>query len=62
METTITRYTKPSMTNLPADLGQEIFNQILNSPTPDRKKMKEESDELLKKMIQERDKEDARSH
>ncbi len=56
----ITRYAKPSLTNLPTDLGQKIFNQILNTPAPNRKKMKEESDALLRDMIRERDKEDAR--
>ncbi|MBQ3794797.1 MAG: hypothetical protein II842_00680 [Butyrivibrio sp.] len=57
--TTIERYAKPNMTNLPPDLGQEIFDQILSTPAPNRKKMKEESDALLKKMIKERDNEDA---
>ena len=55
---TTTRYAKPCMTNLPPELGRSIFTQILNTPAPDRKKMKAASAELLKAMVQERDKED----
>ena len=55
----MTRYGKPSLTNLPADLGKTIFKQIMNTPAPDRVKMKAESDELLKQMIKEREREDA---
>ena len=47
------------MTNLPTDLGKAIFKQIMNTPAPDRAKMKAESDELLKQMIREREREDA---
>lgn len=54
-----TRYGKPSLTNLPADLGKAIFKQIMNTPAPDRAKMKAESDELLKQMVKEREKEEA---
>jgi hypothetical protein len=46
------------MTNLPPELGKSIFTQILNTPAPDRKKMKAESAKLLKAMVQERDRED----
>lgn len=57
---TNTRYAKPCMTNLPPELGKSIFTQILNTPAPDRKKMKAESAKLLKAMVQERDREDER--
>lgn len=53
------RYGKPSLTNLPADLGKRIFKQIMNTPAPDRAKMKAESDQLLKQMIKDREREDA---
>ena len=36
------RFKKPSMTNLPKDLGISIFRQIMNSPAPDREKMRAE--------------------
>ncbi len=29
------RYGRPSMTNLPTELGRAIFKQMLNSPKPD---------------------------
>ena len=34
------RYGKPSLTNLPKDLGKAIFKKILATPAPDRAKMK----------------------
>lgn len=55
----MTRYGKPSLTNLPTDLGKTIFKQIMNTPAPDRAKMKAESDQLLKQMIKDREREDA---
>lgn len=54
------RYRKPSMTNLPSDIGVPILKQILSTPAPDRTAMKIESAELLKKMIKERALEDAK--
>ena len=54
------RYAKPCMINLPPELGKSIFTEILNTPAPDRKKMKAESAKLLKAMVQERDREDER--
>lgn len=51
------RYRKPSMTNIPFDLGQEIFAQILSSPLPNRKKMAEESNKLLVSMLASRERE-----
>lgn len=51
------RYGKPSMTNLPPELGARIFKQILSSPVPDREKMRRESARLLNEMVAERDRE-----
>ncbi len=55
MNSTI-RYDKPSMTNMPREVGLRIFNEILNSPVPDRKKMMDEADMLEKQMKAEREK------
>ncbi|MBQ9251094.1 MAG: hypothetical protein IJ188_00480 [Clostridia bacterium] len=38
-------YKKPSMTNMPADVGNVIFAQILSTPVPD--------DELLEQRVRE---------
>ena len=56
------RYAKPSMTNLPKDLGKSIFRQIMNTPKPDRERMRAESAELLRQMVKERDREDAQGN
>ena len=53
------RYGKPCMTNLPADLGRKIFDEILSSPLPDLSKIKIENEILVKNMVAERDREDA---
>lgn len=50
------RYGKPNMTNLPPELGRAIFEQMLNTPPSDLKKMKEEADMLEKKMKEEMEK------
>lgn len=52
------RYGKPSMNNLPYELGKAIFQQIINSPKIDREKRKKEALELEKKMIEARKKEE----
>lgn len=49
---TLERYAKPNMTNLP----KEIFDEIINTPRMDYKKMKEEADRLEKQMIKEMEK------
>lgn len=54
----VMQYGKPSMTNLPIELGKSIFTQIINTPAPNRSKMKAESNALLKEMIKERNRED----
>lgn len=46
------RYGKPSMTDLPAELGVRIFKQILSTPPIDYDQMKKRSDELLKQMTE----------
>ena len=46
-----TRYGQPCMTNLPTELGREIFRQILNSPKPDDEAMKAEAERLEMEMI-----------
>lgn len=54
-----TRYAKPNMTNLPADLGRSIFQQILATPKPDDDRIHEEARKLEKEMIKIREREDA---
>ncbi len=58
----VSRYNKPSMTNLPRDLGVAIFKQILNSPAPDREKMRTESRRLVKENVKVREKEIAQGN
>ena len=48
------RFGKPSMTNLPYDLGVRIINTIINSPKPDFTEANKEIDELMKKIDEER--------
>ena len=48
---------KPNMTNLPRELGGQIFAEIRNSAKPDRKKMHEISVQLEKEMMAERERE-----
>ena len=52
------RYVKPSITNLPPELGAAIFKQILSTPVPDREKLKAKSDRILKKMLKLREQEE----
>ena len=53
----IEKYCKLCMTNLPRDLGVAIYKQILNSPVPDRERMRAESRRLVREnvMIRERE-------
>ena len=46
------RYRKPNMANLSGKLGKHIINQIIESPAPDRKKLKAESEALRKRIIE----------
>ena len=54
------RYGRPRMTDLPEDLGRAIFEQILSTPPPDRKKLAEEAHRLEAEMVRIRDREDAK--
>jgi len=53
------RYWKPCMTNLPHDLGKEIFEAIRSAPAPDHAKMREESERIVREMLKERERENA---
>lgn len=57
----ISRYNKPSMTNLPRDLGMAIFKQI-SSPAPDREKMRAESRRLVQENVNIRQREIAQGN
>lgn len=46
----IKRYRKPSMTNLPPELGRSIFRQIRESKAPNREKMHQEAARLENEM------------
>jgi hypothetical protein len=46
-----TRYGQPCMTNIPGELGREIYRQIINSPKPDDEAMRAEAIRLEKEMI-----------
>ena len=48
------RFGKPSMTNLPYNLGVRIINTIINSPKPDFTEANKEIDALMKKIDEER--------
>lgn len=39
-------YGKPSMTNLPVDLGRRIFNTIMNTPKPDDREVDRKASEI----------------
>ena len=54
-----TRYAKPNMTNLPAELGRAIYQQIMSTPKPDDERIAAEARKLEKEMIKVRDIEDA---
>ena len=57
-----TRYAKPDMTSLPAELGRAIFQQILSTPKPDDERMAVEARALEKEMVKVRDEEDAQGN
>ena len=48
------RYGKPSMTNLPYELGRHIIEQIMNSPKPDFTEMDKEVAKLEEQILLER--------
>ncbi len=51
------RYGRPSMTNLPTELGRAIFKQMLNSPKPDEDEIEKKVRNLEKTMIEARKRE-----
>ena len=53
----ISRYRKPSMTDLPQELGVAIFKQIMSAPAPDREKMRTESQRLVRENVKVRERE-----
>ena len=46
------RYGKPNMADLSGELGKRIIKQIMDTPAPDRAKMKAESAELRKRITE----------
>lgn len=48
------RYGKPSMTNLPYELGKAIFEEIDNSKPVDKIKRKKEANDFIKRVLEER--------
>ena len=48
----VIRYGKPNMANLSGELGKDIMNQIMNTPAPDRQKMRAEAAELRRRIIE----------
>ena len=52
-------YGKPTMTNLPSDLGKGIFRQIMSTPPPDYERLHQEARRVEKVIVNVRRKEDA---
>ena len=48
------RYPKPCMTNMPRDVGLQVFREILSSSPPDPVKMKRELVEFEKRIVEHR--------
>ena len=46
------RYGKPNMANLSGELGKDIMKQIMETPAPDRSRMRAESAKLRKKIAE----------
>ena len=51
-------YGKPMMTNLPADLGREIFRQILSTSAPDYDRLHQEAQRVEKAIVDARRREE----
>ena len=51
------RYGRPNMADLPSELGKDIIQQIMSTPAPDRAKMRAESAELRRKIVEEMERE-----
>ena len=54
-------YGKPTMTNLPYDLGERIFNQILSTSHPDYEKLHQEARRMEKAIVAVRQGEDEKA-
>ncbi|SEA89751.1 hypothetical protein SAMN05216349_1475 [Oribacterium sp. KHPX15] len=54
VKTPAQNFGKPSMTDLPYDLGKRIINTILNSPKPDFTDSDKEIAELEEKILKDR--------
>ncbi len=52
--TTPQRYPKPCMTNMPRDVGLQVFKEILSSSPPDPVKMERELDEFEGRIVEEK--------
>lgn len=52
--TSLQQYPKPCMTNMPRDIGLQVFKEILSSSPPDPVKMKNELDEFERRIVEER--------
>ena len=48
------KYRKPSMTDLPYELGRRIFSQMNSTPKPDFTETRKEVDEIKQRIIAER--------
>ena len=51
---TAQQYSKPCMTNMPRDVGTQIFKEILSSSPPDPVKMNRELERYEKRLSEER--------
>lgn len=56
------RYGKPSMTNLPYELGKSILEEMLNAPKLDWEAMKKKADEMEARMYDSRIEEEKRKN
>ena len=52
--TTARRYGKPSLTNLPYELGKSIIDQIMSTPKPDFTEMRKRANEVEEKILEAR--------
>ena len=54
---TTNRFGKPNMTNLPSELGKEIFKKILDTPRANYERIYQEATLIEKKIVEVREKE-----
>ena len=53
------RFAKPSLTNLPYDLGRQIIDQMINTPVPDFTDTEEEVQRVRANIRKQRKKDEA---